>query len=83
MFTLLRTDSHTSARRGRMTLAHGEVETPCFMPVGTRGTVKSVHPAELTDPALDCRILLGNTYHLFLRPGTAVLDQLLGIPFYC
>jgi queuine tRNA-ribosyltransferase len=79
MFTLLHTDSRTSARRGRMTLAHGEVETPCFMPVGTRGTVKSVHPAELTDPALDCRILLGNTYHLFLRPGTEVLDHFGGL----
>ncbi len=74
MFTLLKTDNETSARRGRMSLAHGEVETPTFMPVGTRGTVKSVHPAELRDPALDCRIILGNTYHLYLRPGTEVLD---------
>jgi queuine tRNA-ribosyltransferase len=49
------------------------------MPVGTRGTVKSVHPAELTDPALDCRILLGNTYHLYLRPGTEVLDHFGGL----
>ncbi len=79
MFTLLQTDTHTAARRGRMSLAHGEVETPCFMPVGTRGTVKSVHPAELTDPAFDCRILLGNTYHLYLRPGTAVLDTFGGL----
>ncbi|MEQ1841474.1 MAG: tRNA guanosine(34) transglycosylase Tgt, partial [Verrucomicrobiales bacterium] len=79
MFTLLKTDSQTSARRGRMTLAHGEVETPAFMPVGTRGTVKSVHPKELTDPALDCRILLGNTYHLYLRPGTGVLDDFGGL----
>lgn len=79
MFTLLQTDPKTSARRGRMTLAHGEVETPCFMPVGTRGTVKSVHPAELRTPELDCRILLGNTYHLFLRPGTSVLDEFGGL----
>jgi len=79
MFTLLQTDTLTAARRGRMTLAHGEVETPCFMPVGTRGTVKSVHPAELTDPALDCRILLANTYHLYLRPGTEVLDAFGGL----
>lgn len=62
-----------------MTLAHGEVETPTFMPVGTRGTVKSVHPTELTDPALDCRIILGNTYHLNLRPGTEVLDEFGGL----
>jgi queuine tRNA-ribosyltransferase len=79
MFTLLKTDSQTAARRGRMVLAHGEVETPTFMPVGTRGTVKSVHPRELTDPALDTRILLGNTYHLFLRPGTSVLDDFGGL----
>lgn len=79
MFTLLRTDSRTAARRGRMSLAHGEVETPCFMPVGTRGTVKAVHPSELSDPALDCRILLGNTYHLFLRPGTEVLEEYGGL----
>ncbi|MDF1741257.1 MAG: tRNA guanosine(34) transglycosylase Tgt [Verrucomicrobiales bacterium] len=79
MFTLLKTDPQTAARRGRMTLAHGEVETPAFMPVGTRGTVKSVHPGELTDSALDCRIILGNTYHLNLRPGTDVLDEFGGL----
>lgn len=79
MFTLLNTDEKTAARRGRLSLAHGEVETPAFMPVGTRGTVKSVHPAELVDPALDCRIILGNTYHLYLRPGTEVLDQFGGL----
>jgi len=79
MFTLLKTDTETAARRGRMVLAHGEVETPTFMPVGTRGTVKAVHPRELTDPALDCRIILGNTYHLYLRPGTAVLDDFGGL----
>lgn len=82
MFTLLKTDTETAARRGRMTLSHGEVETPVFMPVGTRGTVKSVHPAELLDPALDCRILLGNTYHLYLRPGTEVLDSFGGLHEY-
>ncbi|MEO0416659.1 MAG: tRNA guanosine(34) transglycosylase Tgt, partial [Verrucomicrobiota bacterium] len=50
-----------------------------FMPVGTRGTVKSVHPQELQDPALNCQILLGNTYHLYLRPGTEVLDEYGGL----
>ncbi len=79
MFTLLKTDTETAARRGRMVLAHGVVETPTFMPVGTRGTVKAVHPRELTDPALDCRIILGNTYHLYLRPGTDVLDDFGGL----
>jgi len=79
MFTLLKTDTATAARRGRLSLAHGEVETPAFMPVGTRGTVKSVHPAELREPELDCRIILGNTYHLYLRPGTEVLDTYGGL----
>ena len=79
MFTLLKSDTETAARRGRLELAHGEVETPAFMPVGTRGTVKSVHPQELTDPTLDCRIILGNTYHLYLRPGTEVLDEFGGL----
>lgn len=79
MFTLLKSDTKTAARRGRLELAHGEVETPAFMPVGTRGTVKSVHPQELTDPALDCRMILGNTYHLNLRPGTEVLDEFGGL----
>ncbi|MEM7699878.1 MAG: tRNA guanosine(34) transglycosylase Tgt [Verrucomicrobiota bacterium] len=82
MFTLLKTDSATQARRGRLMLAHAEVETPAFMPVGTRGTVKSVHPSELIDPALDCRIILGNTYHLYLRPGTEVLDAYGGLHDY-
>lgn len=82
MFALLKTDTATAARRGRLSLAHGEVETPVFMPVGTRGTVKSVHPAELVDPALDCRILLGNTYHLYLRPGTGVLEHFGGLHGY-
>lgn len=82
MFTLLKTDSETSARRGRLHLAHGEVETPVFMPVGTRGTVKTIHPAELTDPALGCQIILGNTYHLNLRPGTDILDHFGGLHDY-
>lgn len=79
MFTLHKTDTQTAARRGTISLAHGEVETPAFMPVGTKGTVKSVHPQELLDPALDCRIILGNTYHLYLRPGTDVLDEFGGL----
>ncbi len=52
------------------------------MPVGTRGTVKAVHPAELLDPALDCQIILGNTYHLNLRPGTEILDHYKGLHNY-
>ena len=59
------------ARRGRLTLAHGSVETPVFMPVGTYGSVKAMSPAELVE--LGAQIILGNTFHLFLRPGTDVI----------
>ncbi len=59
------------ARRGRLTLAHGSVETPVFMPVGTYGSVKTMSPAELT--GLGAQIILGNTFHLWLRPGTDVV----------
>jgi len=59
------------ARRGRLTLAHGSVETPVFMPVGTYGSVKAMSPAELT--GLGAQIILGNTFHLWLRPGTDVV----------
>ena len=60
-----------AARRGRLTLAHGVVETPIFMPVGTYGTVKAMSPAELDE--LGAQIILGNTFHLWLRPGTDVI----------
>ena len=59
------------ARRGQLTLAHGKVETPAFMPVGTYGTVKSMSPQELRD--IDAHIVLGNTFHLWLRPGLDVI----------
>ena len=67
MFELLQTDSSTAARRGRLQTAHGEVETPIFMPVGTRATVKTLDGADLK--TLQSQIILGNTYHLNLRPG--------------
>jgi queuine tRNA-ribosyltransferase len=60
-----------AARRGRIALAHGTVETPVFMPVGTYGTVKAMSPAELVE--LGAQIILGNTFHLWLRPGTEVV----------
>ena len=60
------------ARRGTLSLTHGEVETPAFMPVGTYGAVKSVSPAELND--IDAHIVLGNTFHLWLRPGLEVVE---------
>ena len=67
MFELIQTDSATSARRGRLQTAHGIVETPIFMPVGTRATVKTLDGTDLK--ALQSQIILGNTYHLNLRPG--------------
>ena len=70
---------HTSgvARRGRLTLAHGTVETPVFMPVGTYGTVKAMAPAELVE--IGARIVLGNTFHLWLRPGLEVIGAHRGL----
>src|SRR5690606_16498391 len=64
-FTVTHTDS--AARRGTLELAHGSVETPAFMPVGTYGAVKAMSPEELT--GLGTQIVLGNTFHLWLRPG--------------
>ena len=77
MFELLKTDDQTKARRGRLTTAHGTIETPIFMPVGTQGTVKAVSPAELRD--LRAQIILGNTYHLFVRPGMDVIRHFGGL----
>ena len=68
-FTLLATSGR--ARRGRLSLAHGDVETPVFMPVGTYGTVKAMAPRELEE--IGAQIVLGNTYHLWLRPGVDVI----------
>ena len=62
-----------AARAGRLTLAHGTVETPVFMPVGTYGTVKAMSPADLD--AVGAQIVLGNTFHLWLRPGTEVMEK--------
>jgi queuine tRNA-ribosyltransferase len=74
-FELLATEGH--ARRGRMTLNHGVVETPIFMPVGTYGTVKGVMPQSLE--AMGAQIILGNTFHLWLRPGLDILQQFGGL----
>jgi queuine tRNA-ribosyltransferase len=70
-FELLHTDG--AARRGRLTLNHGVVQTPIFMPVGTYGSVKAMLPHELED--IGAQIVLGNTFHLWLRPGTDILDR--------
>ena len=77
-FELLQTDApHSHARRGRMTLNHGVVETPVFMPVGTYGTVKGVTPQSLED--MGAQIILGNTFHLWMRPGLDVVKQFGGL----
>ncbi|HVL58654.1 MAG TPA: tRNA guanosine(34) transglycosylase Tgt [Burkholderiaceae bacterium] len=74
-FELIRTDG--SARRGRLQLAHGIVETPVFMPVGTYGAVKAMSPRELDE--LGAQIILGNTFHLWLRPGIDVIRRFGGL----
>jgi queuine tRNA-ribosyltransferase len=76
-FELLATDPHSKARRGRLTSAHGEIDTPAFMPVGTQGSVKGVSPRELRE--LHAQIVLGNTYHLFVRPGLDVIKHFGGL----
>jgi queuine tRNA-ribosyltransferase len=71
MFQVLKTDPNSAARLGRLTTPHGVVETPAFMPVGTQGTVKTLDPRELHE--MGAQIILGNAYHLFLRPGLEVI----------
>jgi len=77
MFELLRKDSATKARRGRLTTARGAIDTPAFMPVGTQGSVKAVSTRELLE--LGAQIVLGNTYHLFVRPGLDVIRKFDGL----
>lgn len=77
-FTVLQKDRSTAARNGLLVTAHGEIPTPVFMPVGTAGTVKAVHQRELKDD-VKARIILGNTYHLYLRPGVGVIRQAGGL----
>jgi queuine tRNA-ribosyltransferase len=76
-FQLLGKDPVSAARRGRLTTRHGTVETPIFMPVGTQGTVKAVTPVHLRE--LGAQIILGNTYHLNLRPGSELIRELGGL----
>lgn len=77
-FELLHTDKSSNARAGLITTDHGEVETPIFMPVGTVGSVKAVQMYELKED-IEAQIILGNTYHLYLRPGLDVLKQAGGL----
>jgi queuine tRNA-ribosyltransferase len=76
-FHLLATDSRTAARRGCFETAHGPIETPIFMPVGTRGTVKGVTTPQLTE--IGAQVILANTYHLFLRPGSDIVRDAGGL----
>ena len=77
-FELQYTDSKTNARAGLITTDHGQIETPIFMPVGTVGTVKGVHLPELKED-IKAQIILGNTYHLYLRPGLEVIEKAGGL----
>lgn len=77
-FTLQATASSSSARAGLIETDHGVIETPIFMPVGTQGTVKGVHQHELRDD-IKAQIILGNTYHLYLRPGVDIIERAGGL----
>ena len=76
-FTVVHTDAKTQARIGKLRTAHGIVNTPIFMPVGTRGTVKTCTPRDLVE--IGAEIILGNTYHLYLRPGHRIIEQASGL----
>jgi queuine tRNA-ribosyltransferase len=80
-FTLQHTDSKSEARAGLITTDHGEIQTPIFMPVGTLGSVKGVHLHELKDD-VKAQIILGNTYHLYLRPGLEVIEKAGGLHMF-
>lgn len=76
-YEMIKKDSRTKARRGRVNTPHGPIETPVFMPVGTAGTVKAMKPEEVRD--MGAQIILGNTYHLYLRPGHEVVKAAGGL----
>ena len=77
-FSIEAQDTHSQARAATLTTGHGDILTPIFMPVGTAGTVKAVHQRELHED-INAHIILGNTYHLYLRPGTDVLEKAGGL----
>src|SRR6266511_2663194 len=77
MFEPLKRDSNSKARLGRLTTAHGVVDTPVFMPVGTQGSVKALDPRELAE--MGTQIILGNTYHLSIRPGMEIIQAAGGL----
>src|ERR1700722_5955569 len=77
-FDLITKDGASAARAGLITTDHGTIETPIFMPVGTVGSVKAVTQQQLSDE-INAQIILGNTYHLYLRPGTEILEMAGGL----
>ncbi len=77
-FELQKTDDKTSARAGEITTGHGKIQTPIFMPVGTVGTVKGIHIRDVKED-IKAQIILGNTYHLYLRPGMKIIEQAGGL----
>src|SRR6266852_4126988 len=77
MFELLHTDAGSQARRGRLTTSRGTIETPVFMPVGTQGSVKALDPRELLE--MGTQVTLGNTYHLYIRPGLEIINAAGGL----
>eukprot|EP01136_Pigoraptor_vietnamica_P024758 Opistho-1_new@78057 len=77
-FNLQAKDPQSKARAGTITTAHGDIQTPIFMPVGTAGTVKAVHQRELKED-IKAQIILGNTYHLYLRPGLDIIEPAGGL----
>src|SRR4029077_20312354 len=77
MFELITSNLSSRARRGRLATAHGVIDTPAFIPVGTQGSVKAVSPRELRE--LKAQIILGNSYHLFVRPGINVIKHFGGL----
>src|SRR3989338_2324816 len=77
MFKLIRKDKNSKARIGQLKTAHGVINTPVFMPVGTQGTVKAISNNELDDCGVE--IVLGNAYHLYLRPGLDIIEKAGGL----
>jgi queuine tRNA-ribosyltransferase len=77
-FELISVSNNSRARAGVLTTDHGKIETPIFMPVGTAGTVKGVHTRDLKED-VKAQIILGNTYHLYLRPGMDIIEKAGGL----
>ena len=77
-FELLKTSGNSGVRSGVLTTGHGKIETPVFMPVGTAGSVKGIHTRDIKQD-IKAQIILGNTYHLYLRPGIGVIEEAGGL----